>query len=76
MTYEVSSEILTLLDDAGKKGATCGEIIEIMCNVIGSVSCGLADKLGIERAEVLSDLYSITLDGLRKVPKDVPDEES
>lgn len=59
-------KIIELLNNAGVEGASVGDLIEIMCNLNMNVCVALGDKLDLDAAEVLSDIYSITLELIRK----------
>ena len=73
---DVSEKIVTILSNVGKEGASCGDIIEILCNVLGSSACWLSDSLGVPRGEIVGDISSIVLEGLKKIPKEESDEGS
>lgn len=60
------NKIIDILNNAGIEGASVGDLIEIMCNLNMNICVALADKLDLAAAEVLSDIYSITLELIRK----------
>ena len=72
---DISEKIVTILSNTGKEGASCGDIIEILCNVLGSSACWLSDSLDVPRGEIVADITSIVLEGLRKIPKEESNDE-
>ena len=73
---EVCTRIMEILDACGRDGASCGDIMEILCNILGSAAIGMADKLDVPKGEIVADVTSITLEGLQRLDRETADEGS
>jgi len=73
-TRSTTNAILEIIDNAGREGMNCGQILEILTNVNSVVAQSLAKSLNLEPAEIVSDIASFTLETFRKDKSEDKDE--